>query len=44
MMTEDEKIAFIEGITFAIDWNMYISDEDYRLYLELLEAQNASSK
>lgn len=31
-----EELAFIGGIELAIDWNLPISEEDYKRYLELI--------
>lgn len=38
-MTVDEKVAFLQGTEFAMDWNLYVPKSDIELYHKLLEEE-----
>lgn len=39
-MNADENQSFIDGIEFAIDYGLEISDEDYEEYCRLVEGKH----
>lgn len=42
-MSDAEKEAFIGGIEFARDWNLYIPPEDMELYEKLIQERAEKS-
>ncbi len=40
-MTEDDKQSHIDNVETAMDYNIYVSDNDFKLYMEIISERSS---